>query len=280
MFWKKIVRYIISFIIALVLKLVSGFYKVVIAGINEERIGHLALEPELISANIKNKTRHNVWFYFMSGEKGKVANVYLKSQLEKKLNIGPAWLLGTILSIFTKLPFLRYYDPNVFINLQDCRTLDKSTPIIELSQAEICDGEKLLNNLGIPKGSPFICLSVRDNAFLLNEFPDYDFSYHDYRDSKIENYLPMCEYFAQEGYYVLRTGKVQKTHLKSTNPKIIDYSFSEYRTDFGDVYLYRNCTFAISTSTGIDRLALIFRKPLAIVNANSSAAVEPASRMW
>ena len=51
-----------------------------------------------------------------------------------------------------------------------------------------------------------------------------------------------------------------------THNRIIDYANSALKSDFLDVWLMSKCEFCISTSTGFDRVATAFRKPLALVN--------------
>ena len=59
--------------------------------------------------------------------------------------------------------------------------------------------------------------------------------------------------------------KVHKP-LKSSNPKIVNYANSKMRSDFMDIYLCANCTFGVTTSTGLDAVpAYLFRKPMALI---------------
>ena len=37
---------------------------------------------------------------------------------------------------------------------------------------------------------PMVCVFARDSEYLNNVYPERDWSYHDFRDANIQNYLP------------------------------------------------------------------------------------------
>ena len=85
------------------------------------------------------------------------------------------------------------------------------------------------------KNKNYVCLAVRDENYLNKMEPRGDWSYHDYRNSNIINYLEAADELTKRGYYVLRMGKNNKIKFETNNPMIIDYSFSKYRSDFMDI---------------------------------------------
>ena len=62
-------------------------------------------------------------------------------------------------------------------------------------------------------------------------------------------------------------GKAVNESLSIGTSKFIDYANSSQRSDFLDIWLVANCCFTISTSTGLDDVANIFKRPIAFVNA-------------
>ena len=60
-------------------------------------------------------------------------------------------------------------------------------------------------------------------------------------------------------------GVVVEKPLKTKNKKIIDYPFSDLRSDFMDVYLGAKCSFCISTIMGFDGVPYIFGKSIALI---------------
>ena len=59
---------------------------------------------------------------------------------------------------------------------------------------------------------------------------------------------------------------MNKDKLISNNKRIIDYSYSKFRSDFMDIFLSSKCSFTISNSAGLDALSKLFRKPIVWVN--------------
>ena len=140
-------------------------------------------------------------------------------------------------------------------------------PHISFNNEEKIKGEEILREFGIPESAKFVCLIVRDSAYL-DRYKDQtlkDFSYHNYRDYDIDNFLLAAEELANRGYYVFRMGVKVHKPLKSSNPKIVDYANSKMRSDFMDIYLSANCTFGVTTSTGLDAVFYVFRKPAALI---------------
>jgi len=127
-------------------------------------------------------------------------------------------------------------------------------------------GRNFLKKLGINKQDKFICLNVRDSAYKKNVDSSRDWSYHNYRDSCIDTYSKVAILLAKKGYWVLRMGRVTANPLSCNHERIFDYSSSDKSNDFLDIWLMANCSFCISTGSGIDSVAEIYRKPLALVN--------------
>jgi putative glycosyltransferase (TIGR04372 family) len=130
-----------------------------------------------------------------------------------------------------------------------------------------------LQKQGWKEGEAFVCLLVRDDAYLsqnsLHKLSEQDNYLYKFRDSDISTYVQAAEYLAEQGLWVLRMGKQMNKPIPTQNPKIIDYAFHPGKSDLLDVWLFANCYFCISTGTGGDNLADIYRRPLLIVNFSS-----------
>ena len=94
---------------------------------------------------------------------------------------------------------------------------------------------------------------------------DFDYSYHNYRDCSISNYLDAAEWLTTQGFYVLRMGQITAEKLQTDNPMIIDYA-NLYRTDFGDAFLPANCDFFLGNTAGIFLVSTIFNINSAVAN--------------
>ena len=116
--------------------------------------------------------------------------------------------------------------------------------------------------MGIPNGAKFVCLLVRDQKYLNSQYSESNWDYHNYRDADIDNYKKAALYLAENGFYVLRMGKCVDKAFDVGHSNVIDYANHELRSDFMDIYLAARCYFYISTLTGLDAVALAFRRPV------------------
>lgn len=137
---------------------------------------------------------------------------------------------------------------------------------IAFTSEEETFGQEALHQLGIPEGKPFVCFHARDSAFLKTIFFQRDWSYHDFRDSDIKNYLLAVETLAQQGYYALRMGSVVGEKIERDHYHVIDYAMSGKRTEFLDIYLGAKCQFFLCSDTGMSIIPEMFRRPVIYVN--------------
>jgi hypothetical protein len=93
-----------------------------------------------------------------------------------------------------------------------------------------------------------------------------DWSYHNHRDTDIQDYVAAAEALANMGYPVFRMGAIVAKPLITSHPLIFDYATNGMRTEFLDMYLGAHCKFCISTGTGWDSVPQIFRRPTMYVN--------------
>lgn len=137
---------------------------------------------------------------------------------------------------------------------------EQYVPHIKFTKNEEAIGEAELRRLGIPQGAKWVCLIVRDSAYLPS------LTYHSYRDSHIDTYMEAAKALAERGYYVIRMGAKVIKSMPFTSDRIIDYATNGMRSDLMDIYLPAKCSFMISNGTGLDAIAGIFRRPLCYVN--------------
>jgi len=137
---------------------------------------------------------------------------------------------------------------------------------IEYSFEEEVIGRRILEKLGIPKGKQYVCFFSRDSAYLNSVCKKRDWSYHNYRDSSIQNYVLAAEEMVNKGYYAVRMGAFVKDPIHGSNSQIIDYATNGQRTDFNDIYIGSHCRFFISSDSGISIVPEIFRIPVVYTN--------------
>lgn len=143
--------------------------------------------------------------------------------------------------------------------------LQHMSPHLWFTPQEKFLGQKELRKLGIPYGAPFVCFHARDPNYKNTFSPGKDWTYHNYRDTKIEDYMPAMEELTRRGYFAVRMGRAVENKLNLSNPLIIDYAI-HHRTDFLDIYLASECKFFLGDGGGAYAAADIFRKPIAWAN--------------
>ena len=145
--------------------------------------------------------------------------------------------------------------------------MGKSKVHLYFTPEEISEAKSDLSKIGIKEDTPFICLYVRDSAYLEKHLPHLDWEYHNYRDCDIQNYILAADEISKLGFYVIRMGAIVNKAMNTKNPKIIDYAFNGSRTELLDLYLPAICRFFISGgSAGLDSIPSIFRKPILYVD--------------
>lgn len=140
-------------------------------------------------------------------------------------------------------------------------------PLLRFTDEETQAGWKALAKWGIDPTSRYVCLHVRDSAYLAASDVTRDWAYHDYRNPPLRSYVPLVEYLVAEGYFVLRMGKIANGPFPIQGERIVDYPFSSEKSDFLDVFAYAQCTFAVAgAASGVDQLACAFNRPHLVTN--------------
>ena len=264
----KLPGYILAIPVVLVMRLIRPLILVRWQGLDGSRIGHLASITEMYlcehDAGINlPKQRHIDLFY--SAYKP-VCNLQLLKMWKRVLHVWPAWILTPVALVNRHIPGGLVH--NIGCNYgRDVRNLlDRFPKHLNFTVDEEARGVFGLQSMNIPVETPFVCLIVRDSAYLEAFHPTNNWNYHNFRDSDIQNYVLASEELSRQGYFVIRMGVHVHEAMKTTNPRIIDYSTNGMRTDFMDVYIGAKCDFCISTGTGWDEIPRIFRKPIVCVN--------------
>ena len=267
--------YVISFPVALMLVLLSPFIKIRIVGLQSFRIGHYSLTTELMLCalelnNLDQKIK--TIFYNMS----KPCNIKLYKMWGRVIPIFPFARLAIQVDQCLSWIIRKSYRDDVIKRMyESCATgtIDKNgflkkieKPHLFFTEKEIIQARNIMRQLGIADNAQFICLVVRDSAYLNRHYPEKDWSYHNHRDASVASYRKAALYLANKGYYILRMGKYVNQSFDVGHPCVIDYANHPLRSDFMDIYLSANCFFCISTCTGLDCVSQIFRKPVLLTN--------------
>ena len=264
--------YFLSFPAVLLIRFISPWFLIRWGELRSSRIGHLTLDTSVYFNQLEEdisrpKQRFLDCFYLMKY----VANRQLLKMLRRKIVILPRWILLPLDRVNIFIPGGKnhnlkkiFMDKGIKINLQK-----SFSPHINLTDQEKLSGENILKKFGFPDNLKFVCLIVRDSAYLdkNKKYSLRDWSYHNHRNGDINRYILAAEELTKRGYYVFRMGTKDSKPMKSSNSKIFDYANSEMRSDFMDIYLGINCSFCISTGLGFDEIPRLFHKPIANIYA-------------
>lgn len=264
----KLPLFIIAIPAVVVIKLIKPWLLVRWGELPSPRLGHFAANTELYlcerDAGINLPGQRHIDIFCMEQP---ISNQQLAKMWKRIIRVWPAWILSPIRLVNRLIPGGVIYE--IGHNTQHDRDvhnlLDRFPPHLKFTAEEEARGEAGLRMMGIPAGTPFVCLIVRDSAYL-DAHQSKDWNYHNYRDSHIRNYVLAAEELAERGCFVIRMGAKVHDAIKSNHPKVIDYATNGMRSDFMDIYLGAKCNFCISVGTGFDAVPLIFRRPIVYVN--------------
>lgn len=127
-------------------------------------------------------------------------------------------------------------------------------PLLTLTDLDHERGWDCLQRLGVPPEAWFVGLHVRHTGF------------GNVRDSDISTYRLAIESIVARGGWVIRMGNPSMPPLPPM-PKVIDYSHSEVRSDWMDVFLWARCRFFIGTRSGPAHVPPTFGVPCVLTNA-------------
>jgi putative glycosyltransferase (TIGR04372 family) len=238
------------------------------------RIGHLIMTPELARINRKEYRKKGIiiidfmilYYRYRSDsytdqfivEYIKNNNIFIPSIFMPNKN-GPEWLSSEY--------------PNLVFNSDPTADADTENELIKYSPSKNLQKfrrkkiQKVLKDFELEVGDKWICVLVRDGAYLRSTYPQISWNHHDYRDHDANLFIPAIRHLLNAGYKVFRMGSVANNRLEITDINFVDYAFNEKRSQQADFALWTNCAFAITTSSGIDFLANLNRRPLGIIDA-------------
>lgn len=257
----KFPLFVLAIPFVLVMRLMRPFLLVRIGALRSDRIGHFAANTELYlcerdaGINVPNQRYIDI-FYMLKP----ISNEQLAKMWRRILIVWPAWILLPIARLNRLLPNAKVHEISTTHGRDVYNLYDRFPAHLRFTIEEEAIGQAELLEIGVPKGAPYVCLNVRDSAYL---YWAKDLAY---RDSKIKDYVLVAEELANRGHFIIRMGAKVHEAIKITHPRVIDYATNGMRSDFMDIYLGAKCHFAISTGTGWDSIPEIYRRPIVYVN--------------
>jgi putative glycosyltransferase (TIGR04372 family) len=235
------------------------------------RIGHFIVDGGEQLARLQQQPANTVdWFWL-----GKTCNSQWERMIRRNL---PVYDWVRYLDWWNKVipGGSEHVRPGSYTGSRDLEGLYARYDVkIPFLPAETDEALAWLRGKGWRDGEPFVCLLVRDNEYLIKDsFQEKVFgrsadawSYHDYRNSDIDSYVPAVQWLAKQGVWVIRMGKLMAKPLPTDMDHVIDYAFDRGKSDLLDIWLFANCTGCVCTSTGPDELSMLYDRPILSVNA-------------
>lgn len=253
------------------LLLVASLFVTIRVGELESRaIGHFSLPVEIyLSERDCDLSKHGYKFLDIFFFNELICNIFLAKKWRSIFYIGSRYFLEpfylTIQAIHPKSRFLvpyRHWRNHSTWQLSDIsECLSRTRPHLEFSADERAEGDKALKKFGIEPTDRIVCFHARDPNF--REGPT---ATSGFRDSTIQTQINAMVSTVDYGYKAVRVGRNMREHVETTTSNVIDYSQSVLTNDFLDIYLCFRCSFFVCTGSGLEAVALVFRKPLVCVN--------------
>lgn len=226
------------------------------------RVGHLIGNTDVHLCE-KAEGRHS-WgkrTYDIWTHHGQPANTQAAKMIARVLTVWPQSIMMPAIVINKMFRGWQLHEIlNYSFDRDPGNLMDKYAPWLKFTAKELRQGEETLKGWGLPAGAQWVCLMVRDDAYLPH------LPYHRFRDSDIDTYADAALKLAERGYYVFRMGAKVRKPLPVEHERVIDYATDGKCSDFMSMYLMSRCAFCLSTSTGMDSAAVAFRRPMAYVN--------------
>jgi putative glycosyltransferase (TIGR04372 family) len=242
------------------------------------KIGHILLEPEFFlcerAAGIQPRNTIDLFFDRERAD-GAVCNTQAMAMVKRHLKVSPfvkyLWQANRRLpGADAHIVHIRARDHD---SVRDRHGLFQHVPVqIDFTPEEHRRGRALLAQMGIPADAKYVCVHVRDALYWKSRDPKIGRN-SDFRNCDINDFLPAIRALLARGYFVLRIGHPVGAPLLLDDARFIDYS-TGFRSEFLDIYLGANCHFMISTGSGIDSIAYMFRRPILMCN------IAPAARVF
>jgi putative glycosyltransferase (TIGR04372 family) len=258
----------IAVLSVLIMRLLNPIWSIKVGYLLSHRMGHFIANGAEFVHHKKNAKKIRSSILVTWSDEG-VINNYWKKIVSRNAKISGRWLKHII--IWNKR--LPGWQGNVYLSGSRESSADPDMLFIqhdlrlEFSEEENREGKNYLESLGWNEGEPYICVQIRDNAYgdkFVRRSEEFE---HNFRNSDVNLFLSSLNWLEAQGFWILRMGKLVETKIVAgKNSKIVDYANSEKKSDFLDVWLFANCMGVISTFSGIDALAFVYRRPALFVN--------------
>jgi putative glycosyltransferase (TIGR04372 family) len=263
---------VVGFCLIGLLYLIEPFWRIRIAHLGVDRIGHLAFSLHILAANRKlHGPPPRTTEVLLAGNP---CNNQLLRMWKRVLPLIDNRVLSSLWHhnkpLLARTPFHIVHDHNC----QNHTELSAFGSFLPFTPDEEKKGHALLRSMGIGENDWWVCMMARDSSYSWARLPESDKKKWTYQQfaahskihhSDMDTFMPAAMEIVERGGFVLRMGAKVEAPLESPHPRIIDYA-TLHRSDFGDIYLAAKAKFYLGGSTGFPFVCMVFDVPTCIVN--------------
>jgi putative glycosyltransferase (TIGR04372 family) len=269
----KIVRFSGAHSIVPSLSWFGRYKKFRIAVMSTHRLGHLSLNTHLFFIRRKIGALENLQYLLISPsiKSKKIANVSLLLMFiaySKKVE-NVRIICSSFLYFFFTFFQAEFRNSQLLFDLTfETKESEFSLGIktVSFSEKQKKYGENILNRMPISPNKKIVTIFARDSSYLNNRYPKKNWSYHSYRDCDIETYIEAIRYLINKNYVVLRVGSEYSKKLNFVDENYFEYSLSDYKSAFMDLFIIYKSKFVIGSTSGATDVAVVFNVPYVGVN--------------
>jgi len=234
----------------LILRIFQSVFVLRITLFEPRFFGHQALEPEVFLLEAENpgtRSPRIIWLC-CPGPRRLASNRHLWNQRRKALPCVPS-LLVTELKIWQhrlRIAPIAFRDAS-YHRLNLLTTRQSSLPP---RQDLLLRRQEVLERLH-EASRPYVIVTVRD----VNSDPDP-------RNRRVSDLYPTMRALVDRGYNVIRLASRTEDRVTLSSPHILDWHVVDQGKPGDELALVEGCQFVVSSTTGVDCLALAYRRPV------------------
>lgn len=274
-YFKLTSVFFVGFFVLPVALSIKIFFNYKIGIIYADRLGHLALITDLFFCRKQLGQLDDDCHYYLltAGSNSKyIANNTLLHMFVRVT--GDEKNVSFVTNTLMYLIVLNIKDILAQFNLMqdmtyNCNEVEfsQTKQVIDFTPDEMSFGVSELKRMGIDcNKKEVVCIFARDSAYLNKYFSKINWGYHDYRDMDVDSYIESIKYLVSCGYIVVRIGSEVIKPVGYSNDNFYDYSISNERTEFLDLFLVSVSKFIIGSTSGATDIAELFKVPFLAVN--------------
>ena len=283
----KIIMYFVAVPLVLIIRAISPLLLIRWCCTQSTRIGHYSENLQIYIAMKEKKMifQSNRRYFDIFFDRTVVCNYQLQKMWlrSKKIFFLPNWFMQPISDIneyvIDKIVNSKnlhdigyYYVPGKIIPgfvipispVDTFNSLQEANIPVDFTDLEKKRGDEILKKIGINQNDQFVIMALRGENYLKKKYPKINWDRHSTRNTNISYFNETINFLAKKKIKVILIGSGSPKNLENKNSNLINYENSKFKSEFMDIYLFskKKCKFVISSSTGIDAVGTLFKKPI------------------